>query len=160
MLLSSADMGRVASLGIGGFVVASLFQVANVMFEKRVNILKLQTPTEVMHVFDKHLYNQFLGLEEYARKVDTIAFIRLVDSADRILFTHKLLQDKKIEVGVQDIESANADYQRAKRSMDRILLKIETVMIPKDIITVQDYIQEINNILSNHVVSIFVIEHN
>jgi hypothetical protein len=155
MNFSNNEMTRVASLGFGGFVVASLFQIGNTVMAQRTNVRKLETATEVLHVMDERLYNMLIELEEHAKPLDAIAFIRLTDSIDRLLFLRRALVQKNIDPIQSDLEECNRLFQRAKRSMQRLIEKIESKVHAREAVQLQDLIKSIHKATKGHVVSVF-----
>jgi hypothetical protein len=155
-MLCSKDVKDIATFAVGGLLCGAIFQVANMTFKKRVGLRLTSVETESLHL-DGTLNALFLQLEETVRELDEVAFLRAVDSADRLVFMRMLLHDKKVHPRAEDRVDAFLDFKKCTEELRILRNKIEETYPPKAAVDMVKSIDRIVDTLESHLSAVMLL---
>ena len=157
MQFSYNDVKDLLTFGMGGALVATAYQFTTTMMKKTTGGA-LSTETEVLERSDPLLVVWLLELETDARKCDAIAYIRIIDSADRLLYLLSQIENKKITNPTpMDRENAYIYFKRAELSLARLVKVVESTMTPQQIVRIQTICKHIVEQLEKHLANVFLL---
>ena len=146
MNLNKADMFRIGVSALTGVCIASGYTMFNIYTSK--HIPKLYFDTDAIHL-DTLLFNEIRMIEKDSEKHDSIAFIRMVDMIDRILYLRQGLQNGTIIPTPSDqvytIDLWSIMYQNMIRLLNQIEKKMDAqkaVLFQKHVVKISTYVEK------------------
>lgn len=104
MKFTQRDFNAIIATGVGGMIVAGLWEVLNIIVAKKF-IGELKIPTENLHKHDKYLLMLLAHLEQKAAPFNPLDFRRVVTTCDKLITL-------KLSIRQTDTEEKKA-YNRA-----------------------------------------------
>lgn len=156
MNLAKDDIKQIASFGLAGAVVASAYS----MF-KTYAIRKVGEPLEI-ETCSIHEDGQLLALlrkmETLYSHHDKVAYFRVVDTADQLLFLRLRLNKKEIEPDRSDRDHSYILFKRIQTNLKRLIDSMNKVH-PKDVVMAQNLASKIAEKCEEHVTVIMRLCH-
>ena len=146
------DSVQIGSFGVAGAVVAGTYALF-MKYAKSKTLPKLSVETSALSL-DSALYNIIHQLDSEFSKHDPVAFIRIVDSCDQIVYLRTQLQSKKIEPEPEDRVEAHVMHQCAKENMTRLVSVLSNTEHPRDVVRASRLWNMADELLDSHMVTI------
>lgn len=124
MLVNHTTVAKYSAVGL---LLLSTWSASNMLWNKHHPSAELHdTVAKSITEADPSLLRTLVSMENLMGDIDRIAFIRMVDAADRLVFLRELLQNKKVIPSIQDRVDGYIIYnncwnniRRSKKSTDR-----------------------------------------
>jgi hypothetical protein len=156
-MVSVKEVKNILSYGVGGLLAASLYQIMNIMWKKRIGIGLSSITTEALHQ-DGVLCSLFVELEDTVKEFDPIALVRAMDAADQLVFLRFKLEYGGLVPMLEDRVKAYLTFTRCEDSLKRLLNCIEASSItPRDVVCVQRVLSRISESLAIHLSAIMTL---
>ena len=151
MNITKNDLLRVAAYAVGGSLLAGIYETIHIFTENQVPILHFQTDAVQE---DQGLFQELYIISKRAKTVDNIAFIRMVDMIDRIVFLRQQLQKKVMIPLPSDSDEAHVFWTWMHLDMARLLTSIEASIAPDLIVEFQRHLVKISAYTETHLSTI------
>ena len=155
-------MRDIFSFGVGGLVVASLYQTLS-LFWKKNTYRKLELiQTECLHD-ETRLNRTFVDLEICISSMTEdvlICFRRAADAADRLVFLRFQLEKHTTVPTVEDRINGYLQLHRCETSLRSLLTIVESNSVAKEVVYINRILSQISDILAAHMSAIMMLTHN
>ncbi len=158
-MMDPKEMKDIAVVGVGGLILACMYQTMNILW-KRAVYHKLETmDTESLHQ-DIALNNSFLQLEKHVLGADPTVhtdFIRSIDAADRLVFLRFQLERNAVTATVEDRVSAYLQFDRCESAIASLMKKLEATYKAKDYVQLQRLATNLSDGLALHLKTVMML---
>ena len=154
MKLDRHDLLRLGVFSVSGAIIGSIYELLMIFGQRKVGSV-LCIPTECL-VRDTALFTKIYQLEQRAKHIDSIAYLRAVNAMDRLVMLRFKLQSGDIHYVPSDTTDALGYFEIANTNLQRIDLGLYTADT-QTTIAVQTLINEIKQNLEPHLSAIMLL---
>lgn len=152
--LSYKDINDMVQYGVRAMAIASVYSVIMSLTRKHTGGA-LCIVTEAIQLQDRRIMSLLLEIEEYCQKVDNVAYIRMVDSIDRLLLLAHLMTKQNFEFHTNDQNLTITHLQRIKKMKQRLFEAVCVHIHAKQAVSIQRALDTIVEYVEDHVFFIF-----
>ena len=147
MNLNTCDLMRIGASAVAGVCIASGYTIFNIYTSK--HIPKLYFDTEAIHL-DSLMFNEIRMIEHDGKTYDSVAFIRMVDMIDRMVYLRQGLQAGSILPTPSDQVYAYDLWSIMYQNMVRLLNHAEKKMTAQKAVVFQKHLIKISKYVEKH----------